>query len=166
MKLATALPIAATVVVLDQLSKLAITLALPLGASRSVIPGLFRLVHTRNRGIAFGLFPSAGQGFQLVLLIAIAAIVVAVAWQLARTSENALARFGLALVLGGAVGNVIDRLAHGEVVDFLCFFVVAGGREHQWPSFNVADAAITIGAGCLILAELLLTRRAHAPRPH
>ena len=166
MKLSTALPVALAVVLLDQVSKFVITLWLPLGGERNVIPGIFRLVHTRNRGIAFGLFPSAGQGFQLALVIAIAAIVVIVAWQLARTSDDSLARFGLALVLGGAIGNIIDRVVHGEVVDFLCFFVVAGGREHQWPSFNLADSAITVGAGCLILAEILYTRRAHASRSH
>jgi signal peptidase II len=69
-------------------------------------------------------------------------------------------------VLGGAVGNLIDRLLRGEVVDFLDVYVTAGGLERHWPAFNVADASISVGAGCVILAELLAAARAkRAPRP-
>ena len=68
----------------------------------------------------------------------------------------------IALVLGGAIGNLADRLMRGEVVDFINFYIRTGGREHEWPSFNVADSCITVGAALVILAELLATRHKHA----
>ena len=84
-----------------------------------------------------------------------AGIVSFVALQLARAGGDGFAGVGLALVLGGAIGNIIDRVLRGEVVDFLDFYLATGGREHHWPAFNVADSAISIGACCVILAEIL-----------
>jgi signal peptidase II len=154
--------IAATVAVADQLTKLWITTAFGLGAQREVIPGLFRLVHTRNRGIAFGLLGSSGPLVQTLLLAVVVAVVAVLIWQLSRGGGDGIAGLGLALVLGGALGNLLDRLLRGEVVDFLNFYVRIGGAEHEWPSFNVADSCITVGAALVIIAELLATRHKHA----
>ncbi|MFZ5785991.1 MAG: signal peptidase II [Acidobacteriota bacterium] len=158
--------LAAAVVVLDQLTKAWIVATFPYGSERTVIPGLFDLVHTRNRGIAFGLLGSSGQAVQIALLVVVIGVVAFLARQLWRNGHDGFAAFGLSLVLGGAVGNLVDRLARGEVVDFLDAYVTVGGMERHWPAFNVADASISIGAGCVILAELLAAARAkRAPRP-
>jgi signal peptidase II len=159
---AAAAAIAAAVVLLDQLTKLWITAAFPFGSQREVIPGLFRLVHTRNRGIAFGLLGSSGPVVQTLLLAVVVAVVAVLVWQLSRGDGDTLAGIGLALVLGGALGNLADRLLRGEVVDFLNLYLRTAGGEHEWPSFNVADSCITVGAALVILAELLATRRKHA----
>jgi len=155
MRLRRALWLAAALVLADQLTKAWIVATYPLGTELEIIPGLFRLVHARNRGIAFGILGASGPSVQLALLVIVAGIVAFVAWQLGRAGGDGLAAVGLAFVLGGAVGNIIDRLARGEVVDFLDFYVVAGGSEHHWPAFNLADSAITVGACCVILAEIL-----------
>ena len=159
MKLSRALLIAATVAVADQLTKLWVVSRLPFGSETDVIPGLFRLVHARNRGIAFGLFGASGGAVQLALLVAVAGIVAFVAWQLSRSGQGGPEAWGLALVLGGALGNIVDRVFRGEVVDFLDFFLRIGGREHHWFAFNVADSAITVGACLVVLGELASSAR-------
>ncbi len=167
MKLRGALWLAAAIVVADQLTKAWIVATYPLGSEMEIVPGLFRLVHARNRGIAFGILGASGHVVQIGLLLAVVGIVAFVAWQLSRTGGDGLAAVGLAFVLGGAVGNIVDRLARGEVVDFLDFYVVTGGAEHHWPAFNLADSAITVGACCVILAEILSQlREQRASRPH
>jgi signal peptidase II len=164
--LGRALPVAVAVVVLDQLTKLWIVSSFQIGFEREIIPGLFRLVHTRNRGVAFGMLGSSGPSVQIALLVLVVVVVAFIIWQLANGGAHGLAALGLALVLGGAIGNLVDRLLRGEVVDFLLFFVTSGGRELAWPAFNVADSAISVGAGLVILAELLdLRRRARAAGP-
>ena len=159
MKLRWALVVAAGVLLLDQLTKAWIVASYPFGSEREVIPGLFRLVHTRNRGIAFGLFGDSGPAIQVALLLVVIVIVLLVVRQLARSGEDALATTGLSLILGGAVGNLVDRLARGEVVDFLLAYLRVSSREHAWPAFNVADSAISVGAACVILAEIVATVR-------
>jgi signal peptidase II len=167
MKLRRAIWVPAVVVLADQLTKFWIAATYPLGTELEIVPGLFRLVHTRNRGIAFGIFGASGPAVQLVLLIVVALIVAFVAWQLARAGNDGLAGVGLALVLGGAIGNIIDRVLRGEVVDFLDFYVVTGGHEHHWPAFNLADSAISVGACCVILAEILVQlKEKRASRSH
>ena len=166
MRLPHALGIAAAVVLADQASKAWIVATVPYGSETEVIPGLLRLVHSRNRGIAFGFFGSSGPTAQLVLLAVVAAIVAFVGWQLLRSDGNGLAGAGLALVLGGAVGNIVDRIVRGEVVDFLDFFLTIGGREHHWFAFNVADSAISVGAACVIVSEIVTqVRSKRASRP-
>ncbi len=166
MRLRGALLLTAVVVAADQLTKLWIVATYPLGTEIDIVPGLFRLVHARNRGIAFGIFGASGASVQLALLVVVALIVAFIAWQLARAGGDGLAGVGLALVLGGAIGNIVDRVLRGEVVDFLDFYIVLGGREHHWPAFNVADTAISVGACCVILAEVLAqVREKRAPRP-
>jgi signal peptidase II len=167
MKLRPALWVPAIVVAADQLTKFWIVATYPPETELEIVPGVFRLVHTRNRGIAFGIFGASGPMVQLALLIVVALIVAFVAWQLARAGGDGLAGLGLALVLGGAIGNIIDRVLRGEVVDFLDFYVVTGGQEHHWPAFNLADSAISVGACCVILAEILSQlKEKRAPRSH
>ena len=141
------------VFVLDQVSKSAISSWLPYGGSSSVIDGFFNLVHVRNTGIAFSLFADAAPWFrEVVLPVAQSAIIVVILAFLWKVGESArLSRVALALVLGGAAGNLYDRLLHGYVTDFLDFYLAT----YHWPAFNVADSAITTGAGLLILDSML-----------
>jgi signal peptidase II len=140
--------IALSVIVLDRLAKLAVEHRIPLHDGIQIIPGFFRLTHLENRGAAFGLFadsPSPWKIGVLVLFSVIALVVVsALLWKNSHTIS--ITGMGLALILGGAVGNLWDRLTAGHVTDFLLFYV---GR-YQWPAFNVADSAIVVGATLLV----------------
>ncbi len=151
------------VLVLDRATKAWAEAGLAPGDSITVIPGFFSIVHWQNRGAAFGLFSESNSQLTgaLLLLISLATLVfvAGLLWQLARvpgpTAKRAL--WALALLLGGALGNVYDRIAKGSVTDFLDFSVAG----HHWPTFNVADSAITIGA-VLLAWELLSARRGRA----
>lgn len=148
------LALAALVVVLDQLSKLWITSHFVFGESLYVL-GVFDLVLAHNTGAAFSFLHDAG-GIQRWLFGGIA--VVASVWivvLLRRHSAQVLFALALSLILGGALGNLIDRIAYGYVVDFLAFH----WDEYYFPAFNVADSAITIGAVLLILDSLRAPRR-------
>jgi len=140
------------VVLLDRWTKDAVIDALPVHSARNVIPGFFDLVHTRNTGIAFSLFADSGPFVSEVLLPLVSALaIVFVVVYFWRQSEDAPAvRWALALILAGAVGNLYDRMSFGYVTDFLLFYV----GDWSWPAFNVADSAITIGAGLLLLDSL------------
>ena len=138
--------IAAAVVVADQIVKLVVLHAFAPGEQR-VVTGFFNLVLVFNRGAAFSLFAQA-PGWQAPVLSAfalIAAVVVSVF--IVRSPERGLLCLGLALILGGALGNVIDRLRFGHVVDFVDLHAFGW----HWPAFNVADSAISVGAVILIL---------------
>jgi len=153
--LAPWLGIAAAVIVLDQLTKAMIVAAFRLGDARTVTP-FFDIVRAHNRGAAFSFLNDASgwqRWFFVALGIAAAAFIV---WMLARHGGQRMFGWALALILGGALGNVIDRLVHGHVVDF----IQVHWQHHYFPSFNVADSAITIGAMLLILDELRRVRRA------
>jgi signal peptidase II len=147
--------IAFFVVVLDRLAKLGVERNIPLHDGIQIIPGFFRLTHLENRGAAFGLFadsPSPWKVATLVLFSVVALIVVStLLWKNSHTMSTT--GVGLALILGGAIGNLWDRLTAGHVTDFLLFYV---GR-HQWPAFNVADSAIVVGA-CLLVYEIVFTK--------
>jgi signal peptidase II len=148
------LSIALIVVVLDQITKAAIVRLIGYGDSHTVMP-LLNLVYWRNPGAAFS-FLHAATGWQRWLFIALAAVaVIFIIWLLRRHGGQRLFSWALALILGGAVGNVIDRLLHGYVVDF----VQVHYGSAAFPAFNVADSAITVGAGLLILDELTRVRR-------
>jgi signal peptidase II len=155
---------AAGIVILDQVTKTAVERFTDEGFHRTIIPGFFNLVHTRNPGIAFSLFADWDSSWlrPLLVLFSVAAIGLVV-WLLATSrAGSARTRWGLTFVLGGALGNVVDRILHGSVVDFLDFH--AG--PYHWPAFNVADSCITIGA-LLVILDLLFVREAHhaaAPR--
>jgi signal peptidase II len=132
------------VILLDQISKQLVLHTLDLHETVAVIPGFFDLVHVRNRGMAFGLLNRPGMDLIFYVLVAatIAVVLLMLYWFTRIDREDARAMFGLSLIIGGAVGNIIDRLRFKEVVDFLDFYLGA----HHWPAFNVADSAITVGA--------------------
>jgi signal peptidase II len=139
------LAIAAVVIVLDQLTKYLITRSFALHETVEVTP-FFNLVLVYNRGAAFS-FLSNAAGWQRELFIAIAlAASVWIAWLMRKHAADVLFCLALSLVLGGALGNVIDRLVLGAVVDFLDFHAAG----YHWPAFNVADSAISCGAALLI----------------
>ena len=140
----------------DQWSKRLIEGALQLSEARYYLP-VFNLVRAHNRGAAFSMFDAA-SGWQRWVFSALAVVVsvTLITW-LARLERRAvLMAAALALILGGALGNVIDRLRLGYVVDF----IQVHWQEHYFPAFNVADSAITVGAGCLLLDAFLSSRRA------
>lgn len=146
------------VAILDQLSKAAV-LAFFAGRSfgdRETVTSFFNLSLTYNRGISFGLFNGAAGMGALVFSLAAAAIVAVLIYWLSRVSSPFLA-VAIGLIIGGAMGNVIDRLRLGAVVDFLDFHL---GTAH-WPAFNLADSAICIGVAAMLLDGLLLRREAH-----
>jgi len=121
------------------------------------------LVLTWNTGISYGLFPQEGPVGQWVLL-AVKALAVALLWiWLARVSSR-LTALALGLIIGGALGNAIDRLAYGAVADFVLFHLTTGGFSFKWYVFNVADAAIVAGVLGLLYESLLGDRAAKAPR--
>ncbi len=153
--------ISAVVVVLDQVTKALVSAAIPLYDSRPVIPHLVDLVHVQNRGVAFGLFNDFAHPLRSAATIGLAVIaLIGIAFYARHLrSDERMARLGLALILGGAIGNLLDRIRQGFVTDFVDVY---WNGWHFW-AFNVADAAITIGAA-LIFIELLLPRR-DAPRP-
>ncbi len=148
------LGVAALVVVFDQVTKLMIVGALQLGDSHRVAP-FFNIVRWHNTGAAFSFLHDA-DGWQRWFFVGLgAAAAVFIVWMLRSHGGQRLFSWALALILGGAIGNVIDRLVHGYVVDFLQFH----HRGWAFPSFNVADSAITVGAVLLILDELRRVRR-------
>ncbi len=140
----------------DQGTKAAIELHTPESFHRVLIPGFAYLVHSQNRGIAFGLLADVESKWLTALLIVGTGSVIAVlSWLLATNRlVGRRCQAGLALILGGAAGNLVDRLLRGSVTDF---FEVRVGSFH-WPAFNLADSAITVGAA-LVLLDLLLNRR-------
>lgn len=142
--------IIAGVVLLDRATKLLIAAQVSPWDLIPVIPGFFNIVHTENPGAAFGVFAEAGE-WRRVLLIAVSQAVMAIVGYLLfrapRSGETAVMRIGFALVFGGALGNLWDRLFRGTVTDFLQFFF----GSYEFPSFNAADSAITIGAALLLI---------------
>lgn len=156
--------ILATIVVLDQVSKEILKRSLDLHEYRPLVDGFLSLSHVRNRGAAFGLLADAGLPYQgpilaVVSLLALAAI-AAYAWRL--PDEARLPRLALAFILGGAIGNLVDRVRFGYVVDFIHVY----WNQHSWPDFNVADSAISTGVALLLLDMLRPARRAEpAPNP-
>lgn len=128
------------VIVLDQWTKWLVELHLPHHMAETVIPGFLNLTHVRNTGVAFGLFASDHGGLLLTILGFGALAAVSLYFWFAPSKDRWLL-VALALVVGGAVGNLIDRVTSGAVTDFIDVYVGA----HHWPSFNVADSAISIG---------------------
>jgi len=147
--------IALSVVILDRTAKRVIARNIPLHDSVQIIPDFFRLTHVENRGAAFGLFadsPSEWKIAMLVLFSLVALVIVStLLWR--NSHQISTTGIGLALILGGALGNLWDRLVSGRVVDFLLFYV----GQYQWPAFNVADSAIVVGAGLLVF-EILFAK--------
>ncbi len=136
----------------DQASKYAVEKYSVLGSNHVLIPGLLNLIHTSNPGVAFGLFADSQNPLLAPLLILFSAgVIVLLGWLLATGRAGGwLGQSGLALILGGAAGNVLDRLLRRSVTDFIDFYV----GVHHWYTFNIADSAIVIGAALVVL-ELL-----------
>ena len=160
-RLAWWLGLAVIVILLDQITKTLIMGTFALGDVQPVA-SFFNLVRVHNTGAAFSFLAQAG-GWQRWFFVALGVVAsVFIVWMLKSHPTQRLFCFAVSMVLGGALGNVIDRLLHGHVVDFLQFRfgflepLFAGG---YFPSFNVADSAITLGACCLILDEILRVKR-------
>jgi signal peptidase II len=147
----------------DQASKVWAVRNLPLFELREVVPGFFGLVHVRNTGVAFSLLSNLDPRWVHPLLILATALAMgAVLAYIAFLPCRGTAPVGLGLILGGAIGNLIDRARLGYVVDFLDLY----WRNHHWPTFNVADVGITVGVA-LLLIDMVVTPRepGDAPRP-
>jgi signal peptidase II len=147
------LVVTAIVIALDRWSKLWIIHHIPIGHARVIIPHVFRLTHVLNTGAAFSLFegstsPATVRNLLIAFSVFAVIVVLALLWKYAR--QFSLVSFSLALILGGAIGNLYDRVRFSHVVDFLEVHIV----HYHWPDFNVADSAICIGA-ILLLIEML-----------
>jgi signal peptidase II len=148
------LGIAAIIVLLDQITKITIAQTLSYGQSIG-ITSFFNIVLVYNKGAAFSFLSSQG-GWQRYFFTGIAIVaVIVITYLLKKHAGQRLFCWGLALILGGAVGNLIDRLIYGHVIDFLDFYV----KNWHWPAFNVADIAICLGAGLYILDELRRSKK-------
>lgn len=147
--------IIAGVVLLDRITKLYIRSHVSAMDMIPVIPGFFNIVHTENPGAAFGFLADSNLAWRRVLLLAVSVVVMSIIGSLLyRAPANPVLQTGLALVFGGALGNAWDRLTRGTVTDFLQFFF----GSYEFPSFNAADSAISIGAA-LLLIDLWRSRK-------
>ena len=148
--------LSAMVFAIDRATKSAIEAHVSTFDVHPVIPGFFDIVHSQNRGVAFGLMNDSTSAWRTVVLIAFSAaallLVAGVLWRASRLDRWTAT--GLALILGGAAGNLFDRILWGRVTDFLEFYI---GDLH-WPTFNIADSCIVIGSGLLVM-ELLRPKR-------
>jgi len=151
--------IALAVLLLDRITKWAIAQTIPLEDAINIIPGFFRLTHLENTGAAFSLFADSSSPFRTTLLIAFSVAALTVVSVLLWKDRSVFhsGTLALSLILGGAVGNLWDRIADGKVTDFLDFYV----GVHHWPPFNVADSAILVGA---LLLFMRMLRKAHHPQ--
>jgi signal peptidase II len=147
--------IAGLVLVLDQLSKYLVVQRFKLHESVRIIPGFFDLTYVRNPGAAFGILANAQGYWRVAFFIAVSLAALAVIIALIRTSHDRLPLVAFALIAGGAVGNLIDRVRFGEVVDFIEWYY----RSYHWPTFNIADSAITIGVALLAIDMLFPKKR-------
>ena len=151
--------IALLALALDRATKWAISNRLSVHDSIQVIPGFFRIVHAENPGAAFGIFADSPSPLKVGLLIGFSIIALLIVSALLWKNSHHLSAtgVGLSLILGGAIGNLWDRIVNRHVVDFLLFYI---GR-YQWPAFNIADSAIVVGAGLLVF-EILFAKPAHS----
>jgi len=151
------------IVFFDQLTKIIVDRTMPLYHSIPIIDGFFDLTYVRNTGAAFGIFAGAHEVFRLPFLIGVAIVAIGfIVLMLKRLSDDATGLItAFTFILGGAVGNLIDRIAYGEVIDFLDVY----WSGYHWPAFNVADSFITIGVG-LALFYMLKTNAEDPFAPH
>ena len=149
--------IAIIVLLLDRIAKWAIASNIALHDSVVVIPGFLRLTHVQNTGAAFGLFAESSVQWKVGALVSFSILALVVVSTLLWKNSHSLSTttIGLSLILGGAMGNLWDRMVSGHVVDFLDFYV----GSYHWPAFNVADSAIVVGA-ILLVAEIVFTKSA------
>jgi signal peptidase II len=150
------LRLSAVVIVLDQLSKWLIARHFELYQTQTLLP-VFDLVHAHNRGVAFSFFSDGADWPRWVFsALAVAVSAALIVWLRRLPATTRLLPAALALIIGGALGNLVDRLRQGYVIDF----IQVHWQQHYFPAFNVADSAITIGAGLLLLESYLASRRA------
>lgn len=149
--IAVALP----VIILDQATKLFIVRTLEFHGTITVVENFFEIIHTRNQGAAFGFLRDSAIRLPFLITVSIVAALVVLAVFRKLRPDQKLTAWGLALVFAGAVGNLIDRVRLGEVIDFLNVH----WYEHFWPAFNVADSAICVGVGLLAVDMILEERR-------
>jgi signal peptidase II len=137
------------VVLLDRWTKRLVAAHIAMYSHIQIIPGFFRITHTENTGAAFSLFADSPSHWKTAMLISFSVVAMIVVSVLLWKQSCPLTMNGIALslILGGAVGNLWDRVASGRVVDFLLFYV----KQYQWPVFNLADSAIVVGASLLVL---------------
>jgi signal peptidase II len=149
--------IAVIVLLLDRIAKWAIASNIALHDSVVVIPGFLRLTHVQNTGAAFGLFAESSFQWKVGALVSFSILALVIVSALLWKNSHSLSTttIGLSLILGGAMGNLWDRMVSGHVVDFLDFYV----GSYHWPAFNVADSAIVVGA-ILLVAEIVFTKSA------
>ncbi|HEY5174404.1 MAG TPA: signal peptidase II [Terriglobales bacterium] len=147
--------IAAAVLLLDRLAKWSVASNIPLHNSITIIPGCFHLTHVENTGAAFGLFAESTAQWKIGALVSFSVIALLVVSALLWKHSHSLSTttIGLSLILGGATGNLWDRMMTGHVVDFLDFYV----GSYHWPAFNVADSAIVVGA-ILLVSEIVFAK--------
>jgi signal peptidase II len=138
------------VMLLDQITKYIVETRIRLHDVIAVVPGFFNLTHVRNRGAAFGILADLPASWRSAFFITITVAAVAAIIALIRKTQERVLVTAFSLIAGGAVGNVIDRIRYGEVVDFIQWYV----KSYYWPSFNVADSAISIGVGLLAIDML------------
>lgn len=154
--------IAGTILVFDQISKVLADTHLRGASVVEVVPGFFNLAYSRNRGGLFGYFSDLTDPWRTILLTLLPLVAIGLITLFITRSEQThrATRIGLGLILGGAVGNLIDRVFRGEVIDFLDVYASSEGLSNwlmktfgtaHWPTFNIADSAIVVGAGLLIL---------------
>jgi signal peptidase II len=150
--------LALLVVLLDRWTKRLVAAHIAMYTHIQIIPRFFRLTHTENTGAAFSLFADSPSHWKTTLLIGFSLIAMIIVSVLLWKQSHVLTTTGIALslILGGAVGNLWDRVASGRVVDFLLFYY----RQYQWPVFNLADSAIVVGAGLLVI-EILFGGHPH-----
>jgi len=156
---------AAAIAAADHISKVYIRSNISFYDSISVVPGWFRIVHTENPGAAFGVLADGEPRMRTALLVGVAVIVLSVVavalWNRRGVLASPATRFGLALIFGGACGNLFDRVTRGTVTDFLELY----HRGWSFPAFNVADSAITIGSVLLMFDLLWSPRKPAVPTP-
>jgi signal peptidase II len=146
----------------DRLTKIWIEASVSMDDTHRIIPGLFDIVHSENRGVAFGFFNDSQSEWRVLLLVA-ASLAAVIGVGIALWHSEKLTRisfWAFALIMGGAAGNLFDRVIRGRVTDFLRFY----WGDHEWPSFNIADSAIVIGC-CLLLIDQFRPKRqpVHVP---
>jgi signal peptidase II len=147
--------IAVLVLLLDRITKWAVASNIALHDSVPVVPGCFRLTHVQNTGAAFGLFAESAAQWKVGALVTFSVLALIVVSALLWRNSHSLSTttIGLSLILGGAMGNLWDRMFSGHVVDFLDFYL----GSYHWPAFNVADSAIVIGA-ILLVSEIVFAK--------
>lgn len=147
-KIIRLLSVGGFVILIDQITKLVIVANLALSEIIPVVPGFFNITHVRNTGGAFGIFANQNQTFRVMVFLVISSVAVGFIFYLYRSipKSHPMLANALALIFGGAVGNIIDRVRLGEVVDFLDCYV----KNLHWPAYNIADSAICIGVAIFI----------------